>query len=147
MKNLISLKQATIIIIILLCVILIFHTLVLAGIIPYAIIWAGKINSVADMRKLEMISICVNSFAILVLLLKAGYIQNNIPVKILNTIIWLLAVLFSLNTIGNLFAESGFELYFFTPLTFLLAILCLRIIIDKNPNANIINFKKNNHES
>ena len=124
-------KQTINIMIALLTVVLVFHTLVLTGIIPYAIIWAGKISSVADMRKLEVISVCVNAFAILILLLKADYIQHRIPIKILNVIIWLLAVLFSLNTIGNLFAESRFELYFFTPLTFILTVLCLRIVIDK----------------
>ena len=132
MQQLISQKQAISILIALLTAVLIFHALVLTGVIPYAIVWAGKISTAAEMRKLEVISILVNAFAILILILKAGYIQNKIPVKILNLIIWLLAVLFSLNTIGNLFAESGFELYFFTPLTFILAVLCLRITIKKN---------------
>ena len=132
MQQLISQKQAISILIALLTAVLIFHALVLTGIIPYAIVWAGKISTAAEMRKLEVISILVNAFAILILILKAGYIQNKIPVKILNVIIWLLAVLFSLNTIGNLFAESGFELYFFTSLTFILAVSCLRITIKRN---------------
>jgi CDP-diglyceride synthetase len=131
MKKLISQKQAIIIMIVLLAIVLVFHTLVLTGAIPYAIVWAGKINSLANMRKLEVISILVNAFAILILLLKADYIQNKIPVKIINAVIWLFVLLFSLNTIGNLFAESQFELYFFTPLTFISTILCLRIVIDK----------------
>ncbi|MEO6812451.1 MAG: hypothetical protein ABI172_00870 [Ginsengibacter sp.] len=131
MKKLISQKQAINVMIALLTALLIFHTLVLTGIIPYAIVWAGKIKSAEDMWTMELVSICVNSFAILILLLKAEYIQNKIPVKILNAVIWLLVLLFSLNTIGNLFAESQFELYFFTPLTFISAILCLRIVIDK----------------
>ncbi len=134
MKNLISLKQATVIIIGLMSLMLIFHTLVLIAIIPYDIVWAGKINSEVNMKKLEIISILVNAFAILILLLHAGYIQNNISVKIFKVIIWLFVILFSLNTIGNLFAESQFELYFFAPLSFILAILCLRIVIDKNLN-------------
>lgn len=131
MKKLISQKRAIIIMIALLTVVLAFHTLVITEIIPYAIVWAGRISSVGDMRKVEVISIGVNAFAILILLLKGDYIQHKIPVKILNAIIWLLAVLFSLNTMGNLFAESRFELYFFTPLTFILAVLCLRIVIEK----------------
>ncbi len=131
MKKLISQKRAIIIMIALLTVVLAFHTLVLTEIIPYGIVWAGRISSLGDMRKVEVISIGVNAFAILILLLKGDYIQHKIPVKILNAIIWLLAVLFSLNTMGNLFAESRFELYFFTPLTFILAVLCLRIVIEK----------------
>jgi len=106
---------------------------VLTGVIPYGIVWAGKISTAAEMRKLEVISIAVNAFAILILVLKADYIKHRIPVKIINAIIWLLAVLFSLNTIGNLFAESSLELYFFTPLTFILAVLCFRIVIETKP--------------
>ena len=133
MKKLISQKQAINIMIALLTAVLVFHALVLTGVIPYAIVWAGKINTAAEMRKLEVGSILVNAFAIFILVLKADYVKHSVPVKILNAIIWLLAVLFSLNTIGNLFAKSGFELYFFTPLTFILSVLCLRIVIDKKP--------------
>ncbi|MEO6845117.1 MAG: hypothetical protein ABI184_08090 [Ginsengibacter sp.] len=129
--KLISQRQAINIVITLLSAVLVFHIMVLTGVIPYAIVWAGKISTAAEMRKLEVISILVNAFSIIILLLRANYIKNKLPFKILNAIIWLLVVLFSLNTIGNLFAESQFELYFFTPLTLISAILCLRIVIDK----------------
>lgn len=133
MKKLISHKWAINIMIALLTVVLVFHTIVLTGTISYTIVWAGKISNVADMRKLEVISICVNSFLIMILLLKANYIQNKIQIKILNAIIWLFVILFSLNTIGNLFAKSNSELFFFTPLRFISAILSLRIVIDTTP--------------
>jgi len=139
MKKLISQKQAINLMIALLTAVLVFHTLVLTGVIPYGIVWAGKISNEADMRKLEVVSILVNAFAILILFLKAGYIQNKIPVKILNAIILLFAVVFSLNTIGNLFAKSSFELYFFAPLTFILAVLCLRIVIETKPKQELHN--------
>jgi hypothetical protein len=131
MEKLITQKQAIIVTIILLVMVLVFHVLVLTETIPYTIVWAGKIRSLEEMRRFEIISICVNSLLIFIFLLRANYVQNRIPLKILNGIIWLLVVLFSLNTIGNLFAKSKFELYFFTPLTFILAILCLRIVIGK----------------
>jgi hypothetical protein len=129
-KKLVSQKQAINSMIALLTAVFVFHTLVLTGVISYTIVWGGKISTAADMRKLEVISILVNAFSILILLLKAGYIENKISVKLLNAIILLLAVLFSMNTIGNLFAESKFELYVFTPLTFISAVLCLRIVIN-----------------
>ena len=62
--------------IVLLTVVLAFHTLVITEIIPYGIVWAGKISSVGNMRKVEVISIGVNAFAILILLLKGDYIQR-----------------------------------------------------------------------
>jgi len=72
-KKLVSQEQVLNSMIALLTAVLIFHTLVLTGVISYAIVWAGKISNAAAMRKLEVISILVNAFSILTLLLKAGY--------------------------------------------------------------------------
>ena len=129
--KLISQKHAINSMIGLLSVVLVFHILILIKIIPYDIVWAGKISSLEQMRKLEVVSILVNSFSIIILMLKVGYIKNKIPKNIFNVIIWLLVILFGLNTIGNLFAVSRFEVYFFTPLTFVSTILCLRIVLNK----------------
>jgi len=52
MKKLVSQEQAIIAMIALLAVVLIFHTLVLTGMIPYTIVWAGKIESLQDMKRL-----------------------------------------------------------------------------------------------
>lgn len=108
MKKLISIRYAINTVITLLTVVLVCHALLLTEVIRYDIVWAGMISTVAEMMKLEMVSISINAFAILALLFKARYIENRNSVKILNTIILLLVVLFSLNTIGNLFAESKF---------------------------------------
>ena len=131
MNKLLSQKQALNLMIALLTVVLLFHTLVLTGIIPYSIVWAGKISSVEEMRIFETVSIIINAFILIILLLRSNYIQNKISRRRLNVIIWFFIVLFGLNTIGNLFAKSDFELYFFTPLTFISAILCLRIVLEK----------------
>ena len=100
MQRLLSQKQAINIMIAILNAVLVFHTLVLTAVIPYAIVWAGKVSSVEEMKKLEVASICINAFTILVFVLKAGYIQHKIPAKILNAIISQIAVLVSLNTLG-----------------------------------------------
>ena len=133
MKKLISQKKAIIVMKTLLVTLIVFHTLVLTKIIPYATVWAGKINSDTEMKKLEEISICLTVIALLILVVKGGCIRHKITDKIVNSIIWTLVVFFSLNTIGNLFAKTKFELYFFTPLTFISAILCLRIVMETKP--------------
>ena len=131
MKQIISKKLALNAMIALTTAVLLFHTLILIQIIPYSIVWAGKLNSVEEMRIFEFVSIIINSFMLITFLLKSKYIQNTFSSKILNGIIWFFFVLFGLNTIGNLFAESNFELYFFTTLTFISTLLCLRIVIEK----------------
>lgn len=131
MGKLLTQKQAVITMIVLLVTLLVFHVLILTETIPYTIVWAGKIGSLQEMRRSEVISIFINSFMILVFLLHANYVHNKIPIRILNVIVWLFVVLFVLNIVGNLFAKSKFELFFFTPISFISAILCLRIVITE----------------
>ncbi len=44
---------------------------------------------------------------------------------------WVMVAIFGLNTIGNLFAESMLEKLVFTPVTAALAVLSLRLAIEK----------------
>lgn len=55
-----------------------FHILVLIGIIPFSLVWAGKINSVTEMRTFEAVLIIINSFLIFIPLLRSNYIKNKI---------------------------------------------------------------------
>lgn len=129
-------KKAINILLIILSMVSIFHLLVLTEVIPYNIVWAGKINSVSEMRVFEFVSLTINSVIILVFVIKANYLKWNVPVRFLNGFIWFIFFLFSLNTIGNLFAATNFEKFVFTPMTFILAILCLRIVREKEVNSN-----------
>ena len=129
--KLISQKLALNLMIALLSVVMLFHLLVLLQFIPYTIVWAGKLNNLQEMRVFESVSLLLGTFNMVVFLLKGNYIKHKIPMKIINAIIWFFVFLFSLNTVGNLFAKSDFELYVFTPLTFISALLCLRIVFNK----------------
>lgn len=118
----------------LLSIVMVFHLLVIFQLIPYSIVWAGKLNNVKEMLQFEVVSILLLLVNILVFLLKGGYISHKIPVKFLNWIIVFYTVIFFLNTIGNLFAKSNFEFYVFTPLTLISALLCLRVVIETKEN-------------
>jgi hypothetical protein len=81
--------------IILFSIILVFHTLVLIQIVPYSIVWAGKLNNVTEMKKIETVSIVINLFMLLVLLIKASYIKLNVGRGIVNFLLefsWLYLV-------------------------------------------------------
>ncbi|MFZ4544896.1 MAG: hypothetical protein ACOYOA_12660 [Saprospiraceae bacterium] len=112
----------------LLCAVVLFHLLIITQIIPYNIVWAGKLKTTEDMLVFESASLLINFFLILVLLLKGQYIRNSISTKIINSILWFFVGLFAVNTIGNLFAETTFEKVVFTPLTFISAYLLWKII-------------------
>ncbi|MDP1746994.1 MAG: hypothetical protein Q8L90_15575 [Bacteroidota bacterium] len=114
----------------LLTLVIIFHLAIITKLIPYTIVWAGKLKTDNEMYAFEAISIAINIFLVVLLLLKGKYIKHGISDKVLNIILWLFVALFALNTLGNLMAETLFEKLVFTPLTLVSAIL-LWIIVKK----------------
>ena len=115
----------------LLSIVLVFHFCVLFEIISYKIVWAGKINSLDEMRIFETVSILINTLLIAILYIKSKNIKNNISNKVVNAIIWVFVFLFAINTIGNLFAKSMIEQILGTILTFTSSVLCW-IIVSKS---------------
>ena len=99
-----------------------FHLLILVKVIPYAITWGGKLKSDNEMYVFEILSITVNSFFLYVLLQKGNYVKTVFSEKTLSVILWIFFAIFTLNTIGNLFAKTTFEKSF-TIITLINAIL------------------------
>ena len=116
----------------------VFHLLILVRLIPYEITWGGKLKTVEEMYVFETLSILINSFFVFILLQKGEYIRYVMGRKTVNMILWIFFVLFTLNTIGNLFAETNFEKYFtlLTLLSSLLIWLTQRTVAAPNPNSN-----------
>jgi hypothetical protein len=126
----ISFKVAIWTVILLSGMIIIFHFLVLLKIIPFENVWAGKLKSVDEMYVYESISIVVNCLLILIILIKAQIINPTISPKVINTLLWIFVILFILNTLGNLTSKTSLETIVATPLTFIFALLCLRIVLN-----------------
>ena len=114
----------------LLIAVILFHVCVIAKIIPYDIAWAGRLQNDSEMYVFETISILVNLFLGLVLLMKGNYIKFRFKRKTIDVILWIFLVLFALNTVGNVFAKTNFEKSF-AVLTFIFAILIWRILKTK----------------
>ena len=126
----VSFKSALWMVIVLSSVVIIVHLLILLQILPYEMVWAGKLKSVDEMYVYESISIVVNGLLILTILIKGQAIKANISPKAINAILWAFVILFSLNTLGNLTSKTSIETVIATPLTFIFACLCLRIVTD-----------------
>lgn len=114
-----------------LCVILVFHFLVITGHIPYDKVWAGRLTSQEEMLRFELFSIILNVFIIGVLIKKYKFIKKERTNKVVDVLIWFFAVFFCLNTLGNLFARSLIELIFGTLFTLTLCVLCVLLVIKK----------------
>jgi len=96
----------------LLLVVLLFHMSILLKIVPYDITWGGRLKNDSEMYVFETVSMLINIFLGVVLLIKGNFIKEIIPLKIINIILWIFLVLFGLNTLGNILAQTNFEKYF-----------------------------------
>jgi hypothetical protein len=93
----------------LICAVILFHLCIIANLIPYHIAWGGRLQNDSQMYVFESISIAINLFLGTVLLMKAGFINSYFSPKTITVILWIFCVIFTLNTIGNLFARTDFE--------------------------------------
>ena len=112
--------------------ILLFHLSIIIGLIDYSIVWGGRLNSKSEMYSFEVTSILLNLFFLMIVLMDSKSIKLKVNPKYLLISYWLMFILFFFNTLGNLFSKSSLETKIFTPVTFLLSILCLALIILKN---------------
>lgn len=109
--------------------VIVFHFLVIAGIVPFDIVWGGRLRDRAQMLAFETASIIINLIMLLIISIRAGFIKTSIKMKFINIMIGIMSVLFLLNTIGNLLSNNDLEKLIFTPLTFILFILTFQLSI------------------
>ena len=102
-------KIAIKILIWLIATVTLFHLAIITKIIPYEVAWGGKINNDAEMYVFESISILINLFLGFTLLIKGVYVLSFQTTRVVDIILWIFLLVFGLNTIGNLFAETLFE--------------------------------------
>ena len=118
-------KTAVTGLLIILSLIVVFHLLVVAQIIPHEVVWGGKFDHYASILPFEIVSIVLNVSFILLVRLRARRPES----KSGRIGMLLMVVIFGLNTVGNLFAETMFEKAVFTPLTLIIALLSLRLAL------------------
>lgn len=108
----------------------VFHFCIVLKVISYDITWGGQLKNDSEMYVFEAISIIINLFLMLVLLMKGGYLKYKFSERTINIILWIFVIIFLLNTFGNVMAKTAFE-RIFTGLTLLLAFSIWRIVGKK----------------
>ncbi|MGV3656675.1 MAG: hypothetical protein ACO1NX_01930 [Chitinophagaceae bacterium] len=114
-----------------LVLVIVFHVLVLANVIPYQIVWGGRIGNRSELILFEVASITINLLMLSVILLKVKIIKWRVPPKLVTVALWVMFAIFVLNTLGNLLSINSFEKWVFTPMTLLLALLSLKLALSK----------------
>ena len=105
-----------------------FHMLIVTGVIPYTIVWGGRLTNSAEMLQFETVSITINLLIMLTVAVRSRYIPQVIPQKVVTVLLWFFAVMLVGNTVANVFSVTTFEKVVFTPMTFLLAVGLFRLI-------------------
>lgn len=129
MTRFISEKITINVLILLLSLVVVFHIFVIGGVIPFEIVWGGRLTDVSKMRVYESISIGLNLMMLFMVMTKAGILHFRINEKVYRIFFGLMCLLFLLNTAGNIFSKNDLERMIFTPLTLIFAVLFLRLTI------------------
>lgn len=108
---------------------IIFHILVICGIIPYEIVWGGRLTSKSEMVLFETISIVALSLMVFVIAVYAGLLKVNMHRAVMRVSLGLMTGLFFMNTAGNMQSLNQWEKLVFTPVTFLLFLFSFRLYI------------------
>jgi hypothetical protein len=132
MKKIMSAALAGKILIGALLLLVLFHVLILFGVVPSDIVWGGQIDgSAANLLTLEMIAIVMTLVFITVVVLKLRDLKAGKSRILVNVGIWVIFAYLLLNTVGNFASGVSFESMVFGPITIILAFCALRLAIEK----------------
>jgi len=135
MQKLISERLAIGGLLIVFSVLLVFHFMIITGVIPFDIVWGGRLQSRTQMIQFETISIILNAVMLTIVAIKARLLKWNLSTKILRFAFWVMCGLFLLNSFGNFFSNNQFEKIVFTPLTIIISIFCFRLAIGNTEES------------
>lgn len=141
MKKILSFKLATQISLFLFVLLILFHLSIVIGIVlfdfaPVDFLWGGRMETRGQLLGFEIISLLIMALCFLIVLIKSGRVKLPGFMRAAEIALWILFILFFLNTIGNILAKTTFERFFIIP-TGILAILCLRLALEKTNKSDI----------
>jgi hypothetical protein len=108
---------------------ILLHLFILIGLVPYQMVWGGRLTDYSQMLTYESISLIANVLMLVVVCIYAGIIKWAVSPKILKAALWVMAALFVVNTLGNFASTNTLEKLVFAPITFLLSLFCLRLAV------------------
>ena len=127
----INIELAVNTILILAALVFVFHILIISGVIPYQYVWGGRLESNEQMLRFESISMIINLFIIFIVSIKGSYIRPYLSSRVVKVFLWIFSILFVLNTLGNLLSLNSLEAIIATPITFILALMFLRLATEE----------------
>jgi hypothetical protein len=135
MKTAINFNQAILASLSLIGFLILFHLSIITGILffdyaPTDLLWSGRMKTAEQLLNYEIASVLTTVVFLFLVLIKSKRLNTPKLLGVSNVAMWVLFVVFSLNTIGNLMAKTTFE-KFFAIVSGLLAFLLLRIALER----------------
>jgi hypothetical protein len=112
--------------------ILIFHVLILTGIIPFDIAWGGRLKTAEEMLLFETVSIVINLLMLFAVTSRIKLLKQSKEPGYLRVVFGIMTLLVFINTLGNLYAVTDLERLLFTPMTAISSILSFRSALTKH---------------
>ena len=101
---------------------LVLHCSILLKIVPYQMVWGGRLKSDQEMYRFEFISIIINMVLLFFIIIYSNLLDIGMPGQVSRIILWFMTIVFVLNTFGNAVSKNKWEQRLFTPLTILMAL-------------------------
>ena len=131
MKKLISARLAGNVLLIAMALLMVFHVLVLIGVVPAAAIWGGQVQAgTGALVVMEVIAMGVTLVFAAIIAAKAGYLKAGRLRIVVKIGVWLIFAFLVLNTLGNLASGVSTEGLIFAPITLILAFFAFRLAIE-----------------
>ncbi|UAM99066.1 hypothetical protein K8354_04375 [Polaribacter litorisediminis] len=135
MRKIIDFNVATLASLFILGILALFHIAILMGIVlfdyvPIEFLWGGQMKTVTQLVNFEIVSLLTTVIFIFLLLIRSKWINLPKLLGVTRIVMWMVFVLFLLNTIGNGLSKTTFERAF-AIISGVLALLFLRIAIEK----------------
>ncbi len=106
-----------------------FHLLVMLGVIPYHIIWGGRIKNRREMLRMETVSLLVLLMASIIVAERIQILRLGLPSLVIKIALWSFTAFFAVSILGNLLAKHPIEKYGFSLLVTVLTILLFLLAI------------------
>lgn len=127
MHRLLSERVATFGLLIILSGFVLFHLLILMGMVPYESVWGGRLKSREEMISFETPALLVNLIFLGMVAIKARLLKIRMYPLMLKVVFWAMFGLFIVNMVGNLLSADILEKTLFALCTLLLALFSLRL--------------------
>ena len=126
----ISVRYAATLMMVFLSISVLFHLLILSGVIPYKLVYSGLLDTELQMVMYAVSTIMALIAVICVISVRGGYMKPFVSKQALNATLWLLIAIFIVGAAGILFSKTTLEMILFTPPALISAILCYRLTLN-----------------